>query len=39
MPSVEDAVTPREKAPGLYDLWLRIAPDRAATGNYAQRAV
>jgi len=38
MPSVEEAVTLRERAPELYDLWLRIAQDRAATGNYVQRA-
>jgi hypothetical protein len=38
MPSVEEAVALREKAPELYDLWLRIAQDRAATGNYVQRA-
>jgi hypothetical protein len=38
MPSVDEAVALREKAPELYDLWLRIAQDRAATGNYVQRA-
>lgn len=38
MPAVEEAVALRERAPELYDLWLRIAQDRAATGNYVQRA-
>jgi hypothetical protein len=38
MPAVDEAVALRERAPELYDLWLRIAQDRAATGNYVQRA-
>jgi hypothetical protein len=38
MPSVAEAVAMREKAPELYDLWLKIAQERAATGNYVQRA-
>jgi hypothetical protein len=38
MPSVDETVALRERAPELYDLWLRIAQDRAATGNYVQRA-
>jgi hypothetical protein len=38
MPSVDQAVVLREKAPELYDLWLKIAQDKAATGNYVQRA-
>jgi hypothetical protein len=38
MPSVAEAVALRERAPELYDLWLRIAQERAATGNYVQRA-
>jgi hypothetical protein len=38
MPSVDQAVMLREKAPELYDLWLKIAQDKAATGNYVQRA-
>jgi hypothetical protein len=37
-PSVEEAVLLREKAPELYDLWLKIAQEKAATGNYVQRA-
>ena len=38
MPSVDEAVALRERAPELYDLWLKIAQERAATGNYVQRA-
>jgi len=38
IPSVEQAVQLREKAPELYDLWLKIAQEKAATGNYVQRA-
>lgn len=38
MPAVAEAVALRERAPELYDLWLRIAQDRSATGNYVQRA-
>ena len=38
MPSVEEAVLLREKAPELYDLWLKIAQDRATTDNYVHRA-
>ena len=38
MPSVAEAVALREQAPELYDLWLKIAQERAATGNYVQRA-
>jgi hypothetical protein len=38
MPAVEEVVALRERAPELYDLWLRIAQERAATGNYVQRA-
>jgi len=37
-PSVEQAVLLRERAPELYDLWLKIAQEKAATGNYVQRA-
>ena len=28
----------RDKAPELYDLWLKIAQEKAATSNYVQRA-
>lgn len=38
MPPVDQAIALREKAPELYDLWLRIAQEKAATGNYVQRA-
>jgi hypothetical protein len=38
IPPVEQAVVLREKAPELYDLWLKIAQEKAATGNYVQRA-
>jgi hypothetical protein len=38
MPSVAEAVALREQAPELYDLWLKIAQERADTGNYIQRA-
>jgi hypothetical protein len=38
MPSVAEAVALREQAPELYDLWLKIAQERADTGNYVQRA-
>jgi hypothetical protein len=38
IPPMEQAVVLREKAPELYDLWLKIAQEKAATGNYVQRA-
>jgi hypothetical protein len=38
MPSVEQAIALREQAPELYELWLRIARDKAATANYVERA-
>jgi len=38
IPSAEQAVLLREKAPELYDLWLRIAQDKAETDNYVHRA-
>lgn len=37
-PSVEQAITLREQAPELYDLWLKIAQEKAATANYVDRA-
>jgi len=37
-PSVEQAIALREQAPELYDLWLKIAKDNAATANYIDRA-
>ena len=36
--SVEQAITLREQAPELYDLWLRIAQEKADTANYVDRA-
>ncbi len=36
--SLDQAVTLREQAPELYDLWLKIAQERAATANYVDRA-
>jgi len=37
-PSVDQAIALREQAPELYDLWLRIAKEKAATANYVERA-
>ncbi len=37
-PSVEQAIALREQAPELYDLWLKIAQEKAATANYVERA-
>ena len=37
-PSVQQAITLREQAPELYDLWLKIAQEKAATANYVERA-
>jgi hypothetical protein len=36
--SVEQAIALREQAPELYDLWLKIAQEKAATANYVDRA-
>ena len=36
--SVEHAITLRDQAPELYDLWLKIAQEKAATANYVDRA-
>jgi hypothetical protein len=38
IPSVSQAIALREQAPELYDLWLKIAKDKAATANYVERA-
>jgi hypothetical protein len=38
IPSVTDAIALREQAPEMYDLWLKIAKDKAATANYVERA-
>ena len=37
-PSVEQAIMLREQAPELYDLWLKIAQEKAATATYVDRA-
>ena len=37
-PPAEQAIMLRDKAPELYDLWLKIAQEKAATINYVQRA-
>jgi len=37
-PSVEQAIALRDQAPELYDLWLKIAQEKAATANYVDRA-
>jgi hypothetical protein len=36
--SVEQTIALREQAPEMYDLWLKIAKEKAATANYVQRA-
>jgi hypothetical protein len=36
--SVEQAIALREQAPELYDLWLKIAQEKAATASYVDRA-
>jgi hypothetical protein len=38
VPSVSDAITLREQAPELYDLWLKVAQEKADTANYVDRA-
>jgi hypothetical protein len=38
MPSVDEAIALREQAPELYELWLKIAKEKAATANYIERA-
>jgi len=38
LPSVDYAIALREQAPELYDLWLRIAKEKAATASYIERA-
>jgi len=38
IPSISQAIALREQAPEMYDLWLKIAKDKAATANYVQRA-
>jgi hypothetical protein len=36
--SVDQAIALREQAPEMYDLWLRIAQEKAATAAYVDRA-
>ena len=36
--SVDQAIALREQAPEMYDLWLKIAAEKAATANYVERA-
>src|SRR6202046_4581296 len=36
--SVEQAIALRDQAPEMYDLWLKIAKEKAATANYVERA-
>jgi hypothetical protein len=36
--SVDQAIALREQAPEMYDLWLRIAQEKAATASYVERA-
>ncbi len=38
IPSVHQAIALREQAPEMYELWLKIAKDKAATANYVDRA-
>jgi len=38
IPSVSQAIALHEQAPEMYDLWLKIAKDKAATANYVERA-
>ncbi len=38
IPSVSEAIALREQAPELYDLWLKVAQEKADTANYVDRA-
>ena len=38
IPSVSQAIALRDQAPEMYDLWLKIAQEKAATANYVERA-
>lgn len=38
IPTIDQAIALREQAPELYDLWLRIAQEKAATASYVERA-
>jgi hypothetical protein len=38
IPPVSQAIALREQAPELYDLWLKVAKEKADTANYVDRA-
>lgn len=38
IPSLSQAIALREQAPEMYELWLKIAKEKAATANYVDRA-
>jgi hypothetical protein len=38
IPSVTQAIALRDQAPELYDLWLKVAKEKADTANYVDRA-
>lgn len=38
IPSVNQAIALRDQAPELYDLWLKVAKEKADTANYVDRA-
>ncbi len=38
IPCVDQAIALREQAPELYDLWLKVAQEKATTANYVDRA-
>jgi hypothetical protein len=38
IPSVSQAIALRDQAPELYDLWLKVAKEKADTANYVDRA-
>jgi hypothetical protein len=38
IPSVTQAIALRDQAPELYDLWLKVAKEKADTANYVDRS-
>ncbi len=38
IPPVDQAIALREQAPELYDLWLKVAQEKASTASYVDRA-
>jgi hypothetical protein len=38
IPAIDQAIALREQAPELYDLWLKVAQEKANTANYVDRA-